>query len=67
MDKQFPLRVKATVPGASMEMDGKAADVGKKPAIDVIITIKEADIKKLAAGLPPQLTAKIRALILRVR
>ncbi|GAB7026035.1 AsmA family protein [Geotalea toluenoxydans] len=62
MDKQFPLRVKATVPGASMEMDGKAADVGKKPAIDVIITIKEADIKKLAAGLPPQLTAKIRAL-----
>ncbi|WP_243373601.1 AsmA family protein [Geotalea sp. SG265] len=62
MDRQFPFTVKATVPGAKLEMGGNAADVGKKPAMNAVVTIKAADLGKLVAGLPPQLAAKTSAL-----
>ncbi|HEY3307212.1 MAG TPA: AsmA family protein [Desulfuromonadaceae bacterium] len=60
LDKSFPFNVKAKLPGAALELDGKLANIAAKPVLDAELRITEADVKKMMTGLPPALVAKAK-------
>ena len=61
LDKPFSFMAKARITGASVEMNGKVADAGKKPSIDAVIKIADADVRKMICPFPPNLTVKTKA------
>lgn len=61
LDKSFPLKAKAAIPGASLEMEGTLADAGTKPVLNGEFRLVDAEVKKLVAGLPPSVSAKAKA------
>lgn len=60
LNRTFPFSAKATVTGAAVELEGKAADISTKPSIDAHLTAKDTGLKKVLAGLPPEITAKVK-------
>ena len=61
LDKPIPFSAKADIPGATITAEGKVAEVTAKPTIDAVIGIKDVNLEKLSAGLPPALATKARA------
>ncbi|SNB45677.1 AsmA family protein [Geobacter sp. DSM 9736] len=60
LDSSFPFTAEATIFGATIEVEGKAANLGAKPSIDATINVKNADLAKIAASLPPNYAAKAK-------
>ncbi|MBI1922376.1 MAG: AsmA family protein [Geobacter sp.] len=59
MDREFPFKFKAALPGADVELSGKASQVAKAPAIDADFQFKAKELGKLVAALPPGIGGKI--------
>lgn len=60
MDKPFPFSAKAEVMETVVKIAGKAANIKEKPSIEATVDVTIADLRKLAAALPPKFTAKAK-------
>lgn len=60
IDKPFPFSAKAEVMGTVVKISGKASDIKEKPSIEAVVDMTIADLRKLAAALPPKLAAKAK-------
>lgn len=60
LDQAFPFNASANLTGASLVLEGKLANLTTRPAIDANFSLKDADLKKIVAGLPSEVTAKIK-------
>jgi AsmA protein len=59
LDGEFPLSLKASLPGdATLDITGTAAKVGSAPTIALTTVFVAKDLGKLVAGLPPSLAEK---------
>ncbi|MRR53444.1 MAG: AsmA family protein [Deltaproteobacteria bacterium] len=61
-DKRFPLEIKAAAPGVELEFSGTLAHLVSGPSLDGQLTASIADLAKAVSGLPPGISAKLRAL-----
>jgi AsmA protein len=61
-DRPFPMKLKATVPGVDLGFSGTVERITDGPMLDGQLTVDVADLAKLAAGLPPGVSAKFRSL-----
>lgn len=60
LDRTFPFKASAKVTGASLALEGKAANLSTKPSLDANFSLTGADLKKIVAGLPPKFTVKLK-------
>lgn len=61
-DQPFPMKLKATVPGADLGFSGTVERISDGPMLDGQVTVNVAELAKVVAGLPPGVSAKVRAL-----
>lgn len=61
-DHPFPLKLKATVPGADLGFSGTVERITDSPSLDGEVTVNAGDLAKVVAGLPPGISAKFLAL-----
>lgn len=61
-EREFPFKLKAALPGASIELSGKVRQVAKAPAIDAELLFEAKELDKLVAELPPGISLKMKKL-----